>query len=169
MNGGAAAPHNGHDKPDRPSLRAVVPLPTPQRLRDAWKAAEYRMTVLGWATFATWMTMGVGLVVGPEHWTSSPAYDLLRSLMPMWVWGWMFLGMAAVHIVVRVTLRRPCPAMLLGTMIASFWTGTFVVQACTGDLTAWTAAPAWGFLAVAQAVQNRWVPPAWMIPHRRRD
>lgn len=99
------------------------------------------------------LALGLGLAytLGDPARYESPSNRLLRDMMPIRAWGFVFLAMAAVMLAAWLTERRDVmiAALCLGFAFYTVWSVTFLVAAFTVPLAAATGPMVWGFVAVA--------------------
>jgi hypothetical protein len=115
-----------------------------------------------WMFPALTLWLGCGYLFGPMTRVSSPAFDAAKSLLPMRVWGAVFLTTALVK-VVCILYSRPralVVAMCFGMGLYACW-GVLFLASMSDPRTSW-GAPAWPFFVVGMHV-------AFMATMRRSD
>lgn len=102
-------------------------------------------------TGVTWLVLGLGLAVGPAAWRTSPSYAEVRRLLPLRVWGIVFLVIGVAELVAAGDrFRRRRLIFFTGLAVAAAWVLAFVFAAVDAEL---VGVPAlWLLLAGVQAL-----------------
>lgn len=111
--------------------------------------ASSRVMLIVYPLFS--LGLGLAYVLGDPARYQSPSQQLLRDMMPIRAWGYLFLVLTAVKVIAWGTRRRDAMilALCLGFAFYSVWAVTFLVAAITVPLAAPTGPIVWGFIAVA--------------------
>src|SRR5690242_8857003 len=67
--------------------------------------------------------VGLAFLLQDPARTSSPAFDVAKSLLPIHAWGWVFLAVAVAETAALITHRRRAYVLALvpGAGLAGFW------------------------------------------------
>lgn len=109
------------------------------------------------ATAAVWLAMGLGHLLGPAVWRSSKSYEVIAAILPLRVWGAVFVAIGLVQ-ALSITMGRRHPwrhlGFVIGAAVAAAWATSFVAAALVQRLTGVGGPALYGFLAFAQIVES---------------
>lgn len=124
---------------------------------------------LRWIYFITAVGMvatGVGFLVGPDSWQSSPGYVVTRKIMPIDVWACLFVLVGVDKVVAYIVRSRAwlrAGAAMGGTLCLG-WGMALVGAAVQQALNGWGAVPMWFVVAGVQLAGAA----SWDASGRRR-
>lgn len=133
-------------------------VPPPRRLPPP--AERPRVAQVQLAAALTWLAMGAALLIGPGAWRSSPSYQVIAAILPLPVWGALFVVIGAGQLL-AAWRRRPGHGLIVGAAVATAWATSLVAAALVGRLAGFAAPILWTFLAAAQILEAN-------EQHRRR-
>lgn len=100
--------------------------------------------------------LGVVFIVQAPSRTSSPAFDAAKVIMPIRVWGLVFLGVAILELVALLlthTRRHYIWALVVGAGLATFWLVLAIASATQSTLASFSGA-CWVAVAVGAQVAS---------------
>ncbi|HEY8740935.1 MAG TPA: hypothetical protein VIN56_10125 [Candidatus Dormibacteraeota bacterium] len=96
---------------------------------------------------------GLGFLLYPARFTSSPAYDVLRAILPLKAWGVVLfaLGLWLVFAIQFLPHRWVRRAVAVNLMLDVLWTLGFLYgQFVLGDVQGFTIVSSWGAFAFVE-------------------
>jgi FtsH-binding integral membrane protein len=112
-------------------------------------------------TAAGLLGAGLGFILGPARWRSSPSYTVAAQIMPIMAWAWVMVCAGLWKAVAYAARARAAVRFgsALGGSVALAWGTALVLSAITGALTGWSGVPAWLTVAGVQlAGAAEWAP-----------
>lgn len=99
------------------------------------------------------IVLGAGFAFGPDVWTASAAYTVIKQIFPIETWGWLFILVGVVKMMLGHRTER-CYRIgsAMGGTMALALAGGFLGTAFTGDLVGWSAVVGWLMVASVQLV-----------------
>lgn len=121
------------------------------------------------AAAVTWIGLGSAQLFGPDAWRASPSYKVIATILPLRVWGLVFVLVGLAQLAHHYQPGQPAwrLALIAGTAIAAAWASSFVFSALIGQLAGAGGPFLYGYLAATQAALAG--SPLWHRHRRQRQ
>ena len=113
-------------------------------LRGGSRECDNKLNVIVVVAFTA---IGATLILQPDRYFNTPSYANLLALLPGWMWGGVYLAVAAgLGVTVRVAYRRwaVVTAYTAAVALTATWFVAFIVRWLTDDGTTVVNVVSWG-------------------------